>query len=408
MFASVNGYEKSAPAAIITGGCNWACSFGPVLRSGLTGVSEPDAGEFETVLAGRRFRVVVSNLDRAMMFSDADPSALIQDARARAGAVPWLTPQILAAPELPLLTATGPTLVSVFVSYSPNGEIVEVKINGADWGPSCHNIDDPSVPVEGGMVMLRELAVLTPIEPAPPFERAAVQSTLDGLAERNESQQVAGWPGWQVHGGRLGPVLADIEVSVIEVHTGPLPADYRHFLTEVAGPGAGPGYGLSYPRKVDNSILLAHGGCGYVWLLRLDPVEYGTVWADASDSDDNLVKVADSFSEWFAGWLDSGVRDAGAWINWDSSACSTAGILVQVLEDRDRNGRRSKGEGISLAGTFGPAAIKMTAGGGYLPAGSPSDPCHGCVTLVGHFDVGPEVFAPGILSVPPPPNPAGT
>jgi hypothetical protein len=35
VFASVSGYADSAAKAIITGACNWTCTYGPVLRAGL-------------------------------------------------------------------------------------------------------------------------------------------------------------------------------------------------------------------------------------------------------------------------------------------------------------------------------------------------------------------------------------
>src|SRR5262245_52004495 len=37
IFASISGYDESPERAIIVGGCNWACSFGPVLQAGLAG-----------------------------------------------------------------------------------------------------------------------------------------------------------------------------------------------------------------------------------------------------------------------------------------------------------------------------------------------------------------------------------
>jgi hypothetical protein len=48
------------------------------------------------------------------------------------------------------------------------------------------------------------------------------------------------------------------------------------------------------------------------------------------------------------------------------------------------------------------SSVDSGAGEGYLPAGSPLDPCHGCVDLVARFDLTPDVFAPGVLLSPPP------
>ena len=395
VFASISGYESSAYAAIVTGGCNWACAFGPVLRSGVSGISEPGADEFEIVLDGRRFRGVVEGVDRVMMLDDHPPEGLARRTRDQLGADPWLTPQILGSASLPLLTATGPTVVSVFRSQAPQQHTVEVKVNGADWGPACSTFDAGDDDPVKAIVMLRELAVLTPIELAPPLARDAVQRTLDGLADRDAPDRASGWPGWQAHGGRLGPVLTDVEILVIEALTGPLPADYRTFLTQVAGPGAGPGYGLTYPRKINDTVLLAHAGCGVAWVLRLDPDEYGTVWVDAVGSDGTFARVAASFTDWFRRWLDVSVRDLDPWVQWDVTGCASTGVLSQVLtaqeERRPADGHRS------LAGVIGDGAISITAGEGYLPTGSAVDPCHACIQLAAQFDLPPTVFAPGSL-----------
>lgn len=405
VFASISGYDASPEAAIIVGGCNWACAFGPVLRAGLTGVSESGADEFEVALDGRRFRVVVEGVDRVLTSGDDQPDGLTLRTRERLGADPWLTPQILAASGLPLLTASTPTILSVFLSQGPGGQVVEVKVNGSDWGPACSSTEGPDVSCAEGIVMLRELAVLTPIELAPPLERDALQRTLDGIAARVDPWQPAGWQGWQVHGGQLGPVLPHVEVSVIEAHVGALPADYRHFLTQVAGPGAGPGYGLSYPRKIDDFIVLAHAGCGVAWLLRLDRPQYGTVWVDAAGSDGTFEKVADSFTEWFGDWIDASVRDVEPWIQWDALECATASVLLQVLTAQDQKNPRADDEPASLAGSVGPGGISLTSGGGHVPEGSALDPCHGCISLAGRLDLAPDVFAPGILISAPPSSP---
>ena len=401
IFASISGYEKSAEAAIVGGACNWACAFGPVLRAGLTGVGDPEADEFEIVLDGCRYRGVVEGMDRVMMLDAGAPEGLIRETRDRLGADPWLTPQILTSSALPVLTTSGPTILSVFLSQGPQGQTLEVKVNGTDWGPACSQTEGPEVSRANAIVMLRELAVLTVIEPAPP-QREAVQRTLDGLAHRVDPEQVAGWPGWQAHGGQLGDLLADVEVSVIEVDTGTLPADYRYFLTQVAGPGgAGPGYGLSHPRLIDRSVLLAHAGCGVAWVLRLDPAEYGTVWVDAVGSDGTFTKVADSFTEWFTDWLDASVRDQRPWVHWDVGQCATPGVLGQALTAKDQKNPRREGEPPSLAGSFGPGAILISSGEGYFPEGTALDPCHGCVHLAARLDLPPNVFVPGILLSPP-------
>src|SRR5690606_29923113 len=115
----------------------------------------------------------------------------------------------------------------------------------------------------------------------------------------------------------LGPVLGDAELAAVEAGTGPLPDEARWFLTHVAGPGAGPGYGLLPPRRVGDVVPLAHAGCGNAWVLRLDGPDRGTVWMDARASDEGTRKVADSVGAWFTAWLDGAARSVGPWQQYD-------------------------------------------------------------------------------------------
>jgi len=394
IFASVSGYEGSPHNAIIAGGCNWTCSFGPVLRAALTGtpVTDPEADELDVVLDGRRYRMVLSGLDRAMRFGpEEDVAVRYAAARARHGGDPWLIPAVLASNTLPLLTAPGSTVLSLFILDTPDGRTVEVRVNGSDWAPSAATFARVEPEPPGGVSLLRELAVLVPREPAPPLERAAVQRTLRGFDAASATPlQTAGWPGWRAHSGVLGPPLTAAQVAELEVQTGPLPADYRAFLTEVAGSGAGPGYGLVRPVVHDEVIPLAHAGCGVTWLLRLDGEHRGRVWVDAGGSDRTVAEVASSFSAWYRAWLDAAVRESGPWAQWDASYCATPSMLSQMLDEI--------GDGTSLAGRIRPGGISLISGGGYLPEGAALDPCHPCVAIAAQCDLPPEVFAPGVLS----------
>lgn len=253
VFASVSGYE----AAIVTGGCNWACTFGPVLRSAIHGAAsigpDDEVDELQATLDGRRYRVVVSGLDRLMQ-DDADfapTSDTLSEARTQLGGEPWLTPSVLESGALPLLTAPGATLLSVFVWESRTNRTVEIKVNGSDWAPAAEPLERLPLVSRLSTPFLRELAVLVPIEPRPPLARGPLERTLLELGiDAIEPWQVAGWQGWQgwqAHRGVLGATLDDGTIGVIERTTGPLPVDYRRFLLEVAGWGAGPGYGLLRP-----------------------------------------------------------------------------------------------------------------------------------------------------------------
>jgi hypothetical protein len=397
VFASISGYdERSTEAAIISGACNWACALGPVLRGALTGEREGDGDLFEVTLDGRRFRVAVDRLDRVLVLEQrVEPGERIRAARARLGAEPWLTTRVLDSGTLPLLTAPAGTLLSVFVAAAPR-RTVEVKVNGGDWAPSSAAFDDSPIEPEGAIALLRELAVLVPIEQAPPFESRSLARTLAGIAGGSPTPaRAAGWQGWWAHDGRLGPVVEADEAL------DSFPEDYVDFITRVAGSGAGPGYGLLPPRVVKGVIPLAHAGCGVAWLLRLDDEHRGEVWVDAAGSDGSFEKVADCFTFWYSAWLDAAVRDNGPWLQWDSRACATASALSQLVTDLEQKGDLPSGEageeGPTLAGRLEPNSIALRGGGDYLEQG-PLDPCHGCVALAAHFGLAPDVFAPGTLS----------
>jgi hypothetical protein len=400
VFASASGYEHTVRNAVVAGGCNWACTFGPVLTASLGGSPLDDPDAEQTELDGRRFAVVLSGMDRALTAGDTDDAgSLIVAARRDLAGEPFLTPRVLGSPQLPLLTADH-TVLSVFVAAGPQQTTYEVKVNGSDWPPSRLVGPPRAGAVPGAVVLLRELAVVSALEPAPPLAREPVQRTLDGLAMRALATQVAGWPGWAAHGGRLGPALTQDALAAVESGTGLLPADYRHFLGAVAGSGAGPGYGLLPPSRVGDVIPLAHGGCGVTWVLHLVGERAGTVWVDAGGSDGTVSQVAGSFTAWYLAWLDHAVRDCGAWLQWDHRCCATTGVLDRFLRAEPSDGEPDGPRDLSQE--FGPGAVRLTAFGGYLPPGSAADPCHGCVSLMAHFNVGPEVFAPGTLSRPRP------
>src|SRR5262245_35551588 len=62
VFASVSGYGDTEQEAIIAGGCNWACSFGPVLRAGLAGETNAEAERFDVTVNGQDLQLFVSGL----------------------------------------------------------------------------------------------------------------------------------------------------------------------------------------------------------------------------------------------------------------------------------------------------------------------------------------------------------
>jgi hypothetical protein len=399
IFASVSGYESSVERAVVLGGCNWACTFGEALKSALTNVSNPDVAEFSTIVDGRPFRVYLDSLDRAMSFGDDEIENRTLLARERLGLSheqPWLTAMVLASEFLPVLSTSGITVVSSFVMDTPDERTIEIKLNGSDW-PAFTGLFPMALPEpEGGVSMMRELAFLVPEAP-PVLTRSSIERTLRMFQGRAEDvSEVGGWRGWRQHEGRLGEVMSLGALSELESLSGPLPDDYRTFLTEVAAFGAGPGYGLVRPvvqrhhELPIDVIVLAHAGCQCMWILRLDDERRGEVWIDAVGSDQTFAFVAASFSDWYAMWIDVAVRNKRLFTQWDPSYCASVGVFSQMLE------KLSETEGNeveSLEGRLGPKSMSISSGGPYIPVGELLDPCQGCTYLAASIGVEEEVFA---------------
>ena len=160
-FASVSGYAPTAEAAVVEGACLWACTFGPVLGSGLTGSTHPDTTVFEFERDGRRYRGVTAAMDRALTLgADAPaPETICARARELLGGDPLLTPRVTGSGDLPPFVGDA-VLLSVFVMLFPDRVTYEVKVNGRDWAPASVS-DAPAQGVPGAAAMLRELAVVT-------------------------------------------------------------------------------------------------------------------------------------------------------------------------------------------------------------------------------------------------------
>jgi hypothetical protein len=320
IFASMSGYAETVEAAIVTGGCNWACSFGPLLRAGLAQEEQPDVDRFELTIDGQRCRVFVDGIDRVLATAgEPDVAARTAAARASLGAAPWLTRRVLESGRLPLLPAARPTVLSVFIASGPRGRTVEVKVNGCDW-PGMDEVfaGAPAEP-EGATTLLRELAIVVPLSEPPPLTRDGVARTLDGLSRElgGQLRDAVRWRGWRNHAGQLEAPLSEIELARVERELGALPQDYRRFLRDVAGAGAGPGYGLLSPAGAAQRQLaggtfawrdgespeqppagvlaLAHAGCGIMWVLVLRGPGRGEVWSDAiSDPCHSCVAICEN------------------------------------------------------------------------------------------------------------------
>jgi len=413
VFASVAGYDNSPERAIVAGACDWAHTFGPVLRAAFTGDAPTDVDHFEVELSGQSFRVFVDGFDRVLGQTSSEAVAA---ARARLAPERYLTRTALASGRMPLLDAERPTIVSVFIS---DGQLVEVKVDGRDWP----NMDDVFARPGAGapMVLLRELAVLVPHGPTPPVPRKPLELTLRGLATPTTDggqRRCVDWPGWRQHTGKLAPPLSASAIASLEAQIGELPADYRDFLVNVGASGAGPGYGLLSPLGdaqaslatgafswTDNSepteepqgvLALAHAGCGLMWLLVLEGPYRGEVWIDSTSSDHRVRRVASSFTQWYRTWLSSCVRDAVPWIQWNGATCSTPAALSAFVAALEGKGLSEAQLHAEVAKQVNDGAMALASGGSsYFPSGAPLDPCHSCVSLMLRFGVSASVFARG-------------
>jgi len=271
-----------------------------------------------------------------------------------------------------------------------------------------------------GGALLRELAVVVPLDDGPPLTRGNIGRTLRG-AERplyGEPRTHVSWPGWQHHGGKLGEPATENEVKRLESAIGELPGDYREFLLSVQASGAGPGYGLIAPLHpaqvelaagafdfVDSErpetpahgvIALAHAGCGVMWLLVVKGPQRGEVWVDAGGSDQVARCVAPSFTTWYTNWLESVVRNEAHFIQWDAACCAAPGVFSQFLDAQTQRGKTRVEAMRALAESLEPGAMSLTSGGGdYFAQGDALAPCQGCTALAERLGVGLAIFKPG-------------
>jgi len=418
IFASVSGYEETAEKAVIIGACNWACSFGPVLRAALAGEEQPEVARFTAEVHGQRFRIFVDGLDRVMAFGEGDADlARTQAARVRLGAAPWLGGVVAEAGALPLLPTDRPTLLSVFLGERPDGRIVEVKVSGVDWPAAAEAFAGRAHEPAGAMTLLRELAVAVPLGSAPPLDRGAIERTLAGLSVPVEEvpRSAVAWRGWRAHGGTLASPMSEIALARLEKATGPLPGDYRRFLLEVAQSGAGPGYGLlaptarlaagtfdwqdgEEPEGPPAGVLpLAHAGCAVMWLLVLRGPHAGEVWVDAGGSDGLARRVAGSFDAWYRGWVDAAVRGHEMWTQWDGRACATLQVLSQMLDQIEAEGASGDDAVARLPERIGEGGICVaTSRSPYFAPGALVDPCQSCTATAARVGLADGVFQVGV------------
>lgn len=149
----------------------------------------------------------------------------------------------------------------------------------------------------------------------------------------------------------LGEVEPD-ELAAVEAVTGPLPAAWRAWISEVAGVGAGPFYGvqplptgddvaaLGQPfepeapegEPLTGCLTLSDHGCGYQDVLVLNGPHRGEVWVDFREAGGPVVAWYSSIEAWLGAWLTYGEAEWGINYLIDGSASSEtpAAFLAQV------------------------------------------------------------------------------
>ncbi len=419
VFASMSGYAATAEQAIATGACNWACTFGPIIRAGLTDDAVPEAPSFSIEVDGQEHDVFVDALDRVMTFSPEQDASSKATRERFAPEGQWLTEVVLSSGGLPLLSAHRPTVLSVFVSDAPGQRIVEVKVDGTDWPHMAAAFAD--VPGEHGKIctLMRELAIVVPASRGPKLAPAPIRRTLAGIADVTKQRHAAHWPGWEHHGGVLAAPLSPGELVAVEATLGALPADYRSYLLDVARSGAGPGYGLISPTSPlqarlargnfawtdgdqdasdpQGVLALAHAGCAVLWYLVLRGDHRGEVWVDARSSDGHVGRVAPSFDAWYRDWLQSAVRNSAGFIAWDPACCSTAHALAEFVDSVRKEGVTDANLAEVMSKRVGARSFALATGGGPgFARGQAINPCQGCIQTAANVGLEPVVFAPGI------------
>lgn len=391
--AAVSGYGASAIHAVVEGGCLWTCTLLEVLdaagvlplpdRSAQTGL--PDTIKHPVDIHGRRFELTSEGYDRAVGGSENEFPDFLREARAPLGGHYSMARRVVESGTLPVLNGGFPVLLSVFAGTAG---LAEVKVHGGDW-PAAHGALDilmqPDVPMMG---LLRDVAVLVPVGP-PALSRESLSQTLTEIgAYRTHHTQAAGWLGWRSHGGRLAPPLDDQALRARGIDPVALPVDYHWYLNNVAGHGAGPGYGLVPPRQLPGGgWLLAEAGDGIRWVLSDD----GRVLLDASVYEEVPRTLFDSFSAWHAAWLDNAIAGNNAWVQWDLGKCASVSILSQLITQYEQQGRDTS----EIAASVKEGALTLTTTRDDWTI--PCDPCQGCTGIFGDFGLPDSVFKPGAL-----------
>lgn len=157
---SMTSYGSSVAEAIVSGACGWTCSFGPVLRAGLSDEAVENVDRFVVMQNGVPFRVYVDGYDHVLHFEPTGGESAASARDRLAGGV-RLAFQALGTGAI-ALDPDRPQLLGIFVGELPGRRVVEVKLDGVVQG----NFDGlvaraQAAPVKQ-MVALREVSIVVP------------------------------------------------------------------------------------------------------------------------------------------------------------------------------------------------------------------------------------------------------
>ncbi len=155
---AMTGYEEDERRAVIEGACQWACSFGPVLRAAFTGEQTGTVSPFVVMQRSHEFAGWIDRFDRVLQFSECGENTTAP--RQRLQGSPFLALHVITHDAFPVLPRDRPSVLSVVVTELEAKRIVEVKLDGE----RAEGFDDlvalSSPQPHRAMIVLRELAVI--------------------------------------------------------------------------------------------------------------------------------------------------------------------------------------------------------------------------------------------------------
>jgi hypothetical protein len=374
------GFGEDPRVAVVHGVHDWVEGNLQAVRAAFAGEGEPDV---DLEIDGVRYQAYSAPMQTRGRAGEALAAAISG-------------PIIAAiADQLPVLHATGPSFVGVYLATTGNPTTVEIKIDGSDWPVTTDGWLEFPPGDELGSV--RQLTVLVPEAPRDGWAAAAtIRRTLERLPASESGPRTFGAA---AHRFATTAPLLELPFDV--------PEDYRWFVTHVAAAGAGPGYGLLSPvhpaqaplregtfdgTEPRGVIALAHHGCNIMALLVCTGAHRGEVWVDDHEG---MKKIAGSFRDYYETWLNAAVRRGPTQRVNDPALCALPKALSSFLyswEERHPDGDARQ----AFADVAEGSIASSSSGGPYFDAGDMLDHCVGCLDMAFNVGLGPQHMVPGV------------